>query len=202
MYYQHGGWYAWLGVPRTDVDAQAHPVTCYLFGAGKGDQRTHFNTWTNVQETEVNVSGTARIFGSVFGGGEDGHILGDAQVNIGGSVTIGETTYTAQSGLKIGTSGLALTAGSTGGNAEVNIAGGTMLGSIYGGGRLASVGIDFTPPTDPLYGQLVDDTNEKTHGHITVNISGGTIGNDVANAKYGGNVFGGSMGRITLLGSN
>ena len=161
------------------------------------------------------MSGTARIFGSVFGGGEDGHILGDAQVNIGGSVTIGETTYTAQSGLKIGTtgtsyvdgnvfgggrgfSGLALTAGSTGGNAEVNIAGGTMLGSIYGGGRLASVGIDFTPADDPLYGQLVDD-NEKTHGHITINISGGTIGNDVANAKYGGNVFGGSMGRITLL---
>ena len=204
-----------LGVPRTDKDAQDHPVTCYLFGAGKGDQRTRFNTWTNVQETEVNVSGTARIFGSVFGGGEDGHILGDAQVNIGGSVTIGETTYTAQSGLKIGTtgtsyvdgnvfgggrgfSGLALTAGSTGGNAEVNIAGGTMLGSIYGGGRLASVGIDFTPADDPLYGQLVDD-NEKTHGHITINISGGTIGNDVANAKYGGNVFGGSMGRITLL---
>lgn len=204
-----------LGVPRTDKDAQDHPVTCYLFGAGKGDQRTRFNTWTNVQETEVNVSGTARIFGSVFGGGEDGHILGDAQVNIGGSVTIGETTYTAQSGLKIGTtgtsyvdgnvfgggrgfSGLALTAGSTGGNAEVNIAGGTMLGSIYGGGRLASVGIDFTPPTDPLYGQLVDD-NTNTHGHISINISGGTIGNDVANAKYGGNVFGGSMGRITLL---
>ena len=204
-----------IGVPRTEERMKDHPVTCYLFGAGKGDQRTHFNTWTNVQETEVNVSGTARIFGSVFGGGEDGHVLGDAQVNIGGSVTIGETTYTAQSGLKIGTtgtsyvdgnvfgggrgfSGLALTAGSTGGNAEVNIAGGTMLGSIYGGGRLASVGIDFTPPTDPLYGQLVDD-NTNTHGHISINISGGTIGNDVANAKYGGNVFGGSMGRITLL---
>ena len=215
-----------IGVPRTDEDAQDHPVTCYLFGAGKGDQRTRFNTWTNVQETEVNVSGTARIFGSVFGGGEDGHILGDAHVNIGGEVKIdlngdGDTddtgeTFTAQSGLKIGTtgtsyvdgnvfgggrgfSGLALTAGSTGGNATVTIAGGTMLGSIYGGGRLASVGIDFTPPTDPLYGQLVDDTNEKTHGHIAINISGGTIGNDVANAKYGGNVFGGSMGRITLL---
>ena len=205
-----------IGVPRTDEDATKHPVTCYLFGAGKGDQRTHFNTWTNVQETVVNVSGTARIFGSVFGGGEDGHVLGDAQVNIGGSVTIGETTYTAQEGLKIGTtgtsyvdgnvfgggrgfSGEALTAGSTGGNAEVNIFNGTMLGSIYGGGRLASVGIDFTPPTDPLYGQLVDDTNEKKHGHIAINISGGTIGNDVANAKYGGNVFGGSMGRITLL---
>ncbi len=205
-----------IGVPRTDEDAQAHPVTCYLFGAGKGDQRTYFNTWTNVQETVVNVSGTARIFGSVFGGGEDGHVLGDAQVNIGGSVTIGETTYTAQEGLKIGTtgtsyvdgnvfgggrgfSGEALTAGSTGGNAEINISNGTMLGSIYGGGRLASVGIDFTPVDDPLYGQLVDDDYTNTHGHIAINISGGTIGNDVANAKYGGNVFGGSMGRITLL---
>ena len=218
-----------IGVPRTDVAAQAHPVTCYLFGAGKGDQRTRFNTWTNVQETEVNVSGTARIFGSVFGGGEDGHILGNAQVNIGGEVKIdlngdGDTddsgeTFTAQSGLKIGTtgtsyvdgnvfgggrgfSGLALTAGSTGGNAEVNIAGGTMLGSIYGGGRLASVGIDFTPPTDPLYGQLVDDTNEKTHGHIAINISGGTIGTTTETGTahpVGGNVFGGSMGRITLL---
>ena len=207
-----------LGVPRTDADATKHPVTCYLFGAGKGDQRTHFNTWTNVQETEVNVSGTARIFGSVFGGGEDGHILGNAKVNIGGRVTIGETTY-SPTNVKIGTtgtsyvdgnvfgggrgfSGLALTAGSTGGNAEVNITGGTMLGSIYGGGRLASVGIDFTPPNEPLYGQLVDDTSEKTHGHITVNISGGTIGKETATGTthpVGGNVFGGSMGRITLL---
>ena len=218
-----------IGVPRTDEDAKKHPVTCYLYGAGKGDQRTLFNTWTNVQETVVNVSGTARIFGSVFGGGEDGHILGDAKVNIGGTVKIdlngdGDTTdegetFTAQSGLMIGTtgtsyvdgnvfgggrgfSGEALTAGSTGGNAEVNIFNGTMLGSIYGGGRLASVGIDFTPPTDPLYGQLVDDTNEKTHGHIAINISGGTIGTttETGNAHpVGGNVFGGSMGRITLL---
>ncbi len=218
-----------LGVPRTDEDAQDHPVTCYLFGAGKGDQRTRFNTWTNVQETVVNVSGTARIFGSVFGGGEDGHILGDAQVNIGGEVKIdlngdGDTddsgeTFTADSKkLKIGTtgtsyvdgnvfgggrgfSGVSLTAGSTGGNAEVNIAGGTMLGSIYGGGRLASVGIDFTSADDPSYGQLVDDKegNPTTHGHITVNISGGTIGNDVEGAQYGGNVFGAGMGRNTKL---
>ena len=207
-----------IGVPRTDEDAKKHPVTCYLFGAGKGDQRTRFNTWTNVQETEVNVSGTARIFGSVFGGGEDGHILGDAHVNIGGSVTIGETTYTAQEGLKIGTtgtsyvdgnvfgggrgfSGVALTAGSTGGNTTVNISDGKMLGSIYGGGRLASVGIDFTSADDPSYGQLVDDKegNPTTHGHITVNISGGTIGNDVEDAQYGGNVFGAGMGRNTDL---
>ena len=215
-----------LGVPRIDGDATKHPVTCYLFGAGKGDQRTHFNTWTNVQETEVNVSGTARIFGSVFGGGEDGHVLGNAKVNIGGNIDLngdGDKTdegeiFPAPSGLKIGTtgtsyvdgnvfgggrgfSGLALTAGSTGGNTEVNITDGTMLGSIYGGGRLASVGIDFTPADDPSYGQLVDDKegNPVTHGHITVNISGGTIGNDVVGAQYGGNVFGAGMGRNTKL---
>ncbi|MBR2076257.1 MAG: hypothetical protein IJ878_02525, partial [Exiguobacterium sp.] len=120
-----------IGVPRTDEAAQDHPVTCYLFGAGKGDQRIHFNTWTNVQETEVNVSGTARIFGSVFGGGEDGHVLGNAQVNIG-DVTINGTPQDGAS-VRIGTtgtsyvdgnifgggrgfSGEALTAGSTGGN--------------------------------------------------------------------------------------
>ena len=221
-----------LGVPRIDEDAQAHPVTCYLFGAGKGDQRTHFNTWTNVQETEVNVSGTARIFGSVFGGGEDGHILGNAQVNIGGEVKIdlngdGDTTdegetFIAQSGLKIGTtgtsyvdgnvfgggrgfSGEALTAGSVHGNIKLTINGGTMLGSVYGGGRLASVGIDMVDATladgspNPAYGLLKDDTDSETCGHITVSITGGTIGNDVAGAEYGGNVFGGSMGRLTLL---
>ncbi|MBR2253851.1 MAG: chitobiase/beta-hexosaminidase C-terminal domain-containing protein [Prevotella sp.] len=219
-----------IGVPRSVQRMKDHPVTCYLFGAGKGDQRTSFNTWTNVQETEVNVSGKARIFGSIFGGGEDGHILGNAKVNIGDNVIIGGTTYTAQSGLKIGTtgtsyvdgnvfgggrgfSGVALTAGSTGGNVEVNIKGGTMLGSIYGGGRLASVGIGFTPPEDIYYGQLIDDVDENhndtmepselKHGHITINISGGTIGNGTTEAGAGhpvsGNVFGGSMGRLTLL---
>ena len=194
-----------IGVPRTEQQMKDHPVTCYLFGAGKGDQRTHFNTWTNVQKTVVTVSG-GFIYGSVFGGGEDGHVLGNTEVNINNGAVIGTTGTSYVDGNVFGGgrgfSGEALTAGSTGGNATVTITGGTMLGSIYGGGRLASVGIDFTPPTDPLYGQLVDDTNEKTHGHIAINISGGTIGTttETGNAHpVGGNVFGGSMGRITLL---
>ena len=72
-----------LGVPRTLGQIAAHPVTCYLFGGGKGDQRTFFNDWTNVNNTEVTIKGTARIYGSVFGGGEDGHVLGDTKVTIG-----------------------------------------------------------------------------------------------------------------------
>ena len=214
-----------IGVPRTLAQIAAHPVTCYLFGAGKGDQRTHFNTWTNVQETIVNVSGNTRIFGSVFGGGEDGHVLGNAAVNIG-DVTIDATSYDGAN-VKIGTwgtsyvdgnvfgggrgfSGEALTAGTVGGNTDVKITGGTMLGSVYGGGRLASVGLFFTDPEDEKYGQLHDDAGDNKYGHITINISGGTIGGGregsaadkaagYCDITHSGNVFGGSMGRLKLL---
>lgn len=255
-----------VGVPRTADDMMAHPLTCYVFGAGKGDQRIFFNTWTNVIETEVNISGKARIYGSTFGGGEDGHVIKDAVTNIGGTVTIGTgtaaKTYT-EDGVLIGTtgtsyvdgnifgggrgfSGEAQTAGTVGGNVKVNISGGKMLGSIYGGGRLASVGTMFTNPESEFYGQFKEDDDAGTYGHITINISGGTIGNDAEDIKpessnipntitesdirkwtdddwkkwktyngvpqtlydkttgllshsTGGNVFGGSMGRLTLL---
>ena len=223
-----------IGVPRTLAKIAEHPVTCYLFGAGKGDQRTHFNTWTNVNEVVVNVTGGI-IYGSVFGGGEDGHVLGDAAVNIskGGSYSVGGNTFT--NGPIIGTwgtsyvdgnvfgggrgfSGEALTAGSIGGNVTVNITGGKMLGSVYGGGRLASVGIGFTEPEDPAYGQLISDGKRQVfnqeaftledapgakHGYITINISGdakiGTTTESGSAHPVGGNVFGGSMGRIDLL---
>ncbi len=226
-----------LGVPRTLSQIAAHPVTCYLFGAGKGDQRTHFNTSTNVGNANITVGGNAIIYGSVFGGGEDGHVLEDIKIEIqdgNNTFTVGTgenaktyhfpiigttgTSYVDGNifGAGRGYSGEALTAGSVGGNINVDIKGGTMLGSIYGGGRLASVGTNFAAPNDPLYGSFKEDVLYKegdtdiptgkqvgdirtSYGHVTVNISGGTIGNDVPDAKYGGNVFGGSMGRLELL---
>ena len=212
-----------LGVPRTLGQIAAHPVTCYLFGAGKGDPRTFFNTWTNVDSVTVNISGNARIYGSTFGGGEDGHILESVVTNIGLPVTLnidGKDSVFTERGVLIGTTGYsyvdgnvfgagrgfsgdAITAGSVGGNVEVNIGGGTMLGSIYGGGRLASVGIGFNAPEDANYGSFTADVpgdSTKTYGHVTVNISGGTIGHDsIWTQQYGGNVFGGSMGRLTHL---
>ena len=192
-----------LGVPRTDDDALKRPVTCYLFGGGKGDQRPAFEKWTNVKNTRVYVGGNARIFGSVFGGAEDGHVEGNAKVGIyNGMIGSTGTSYVDGNvfGGGRGFSGECLTAGAVYGNASVTISDGTMLGSIYGGGRMASVGIsDEDDHTNPMYGQLKDDTASEAYGHITVNISGGTIGNDVANAQYGGNVFGGSMGRLDLL---
>ena len=202
-----------LGVPRSFQGIKDHPVTCYLFGGGKGDQRVMFNTWTNVENAEVNISKDAFIFGSVFGGGEDGHVLSDVYVTImdeGASSPFignwGNTTFDGNVfGAGRGYSGEALTAGGVGGNTEVNIEGGTMLGSVYGGGRLASVGAFFVGVNNVNYGNLVEDDVNGTYGYTTVNITGGTIGNrhevesDSHGNYIGGNVFGGSKGRLTLL---
>ena len=189
-----------LGVPRTLGQIAAHPVTCYLFGAGKGDQRVNFNTQTNVNHVVVEITDEAHVYGSVFGGGEDGHVLGDVQLDVkdGKDVTVDAVTYRYPYigtwgtsyvdgnifGAGRGFGGDAITAGSVGGNVEVNISDGTMLGSIYGGGRLASVGIGFDAATSSNYGQFSEDAGGKTYGHVTVNIGGGTIGNDRENRFY------------------
>ena len=201
-----------VGVPRTETEMMDHPLTCYVFGAGKGDPRIFFNTWTNVINTEVNISGDARIYGSTFGGGEDGHVIQNAVTNISGDAIIGTTGTSYVDGNVFGGgrgfTGEAQTAGTVGGNVDVNISDGTMLGSVYGGGRLASVGTQFTAPDDVNYGNFIEDADGKTYGHVTVNINGGTIGRDFvrdaagklpAGAEHSGNVFGGSMGRLTLL---
>ena len=225
-----------LGVPRTLDRTAAHPVTCYIYGAGKGDERTFFNTWTNVASTTVTIGGTAVIYGSVFGGGEDGHVLGDISVTIGSNDGAANQPWIGTWGTSYvdgnifgggrGFGGKALTAGSVGGNISVDIKGGTMLGSVYGGGRLASVGTFFTNPEHEDYGMFQHsdvngDGKDNDHGFIKVDISGGTIGNsfeyvenptsEIKSATMpltefdannllqhtkGGNVFGGCMGRI------
>ena len=194
-----------IGVPRTVEQIIAHPLTCYLFGAGKGDPRPHFNTETNVGEVEINISGGI-IYGSVFGGGEDGHVQRDVNLTIekGADFTIGSTTYT--NGPIIGTwgtsyvdgnifgggrgfSGDAYTAGNVAGSVDLKIKGGTMLGSIYGGGRLGSVGYGLYPPSagDTYYGAMRPDNTDDDagnspvsdfkRGYVDIEISGGTIGN-------------------------
>ena len=176
-----------IGVPRTAAQIQAHPVIGNLFGAGKGDQRIFFNTWTNVRSTEVNILGNARIYGSTFGGGEDGHVIDNAVTNISGNAVIGTTGTSNHDGDVFGGgrgSVTALTAGVVGGNVDLNVNGGTILGSVYGGGRLASVGTFFALATDANYGRMQTGDN---HGIINVDLKGGTIGQ---------NVFGGCMGSM------
>lgn len=215
-----------IGVPRTLEQIVAHPVTCYLFGAGKGDDRSHFYNYTNTGSVEVEVSGGI-IYGSVFGGSEDGHVTGDIKVDIKPGAVIGTwgTSYVDGNvfGAGRGFSGNSLTAGNVGGNVTLNISGGNILGSVYGGGRLASVGTYLVPSGDANYGKLMPDNGNETHGHITINITGGTIGNSaeyvynptaaqkaaIPNTTFdyqnhlqytkGGNVFTAGMGRLYAL---
>lgn len=179
-----------VGVPRTNAQINLNPSFGHIFGAGMGDKRIFFNTVTNVASTDVEVSG-GRVYGSVHGGGEDGHILGNAKTTISGDVVIGSNEKTELQAI-FGFDGnvfgggqgspTALTAGTVGGNVELNIMGGTMLGSVYGGGRIASVGTFFRKATDENYGKMQEGDD---HGLITVNLTGGTIKQ---------NVYGGGMG--------
>ena len=215
-----------IGVPRTPQQIKDHPVTCYLFGAGKGDQRIFFNKETNVNDAIVKVEG-GTIYGSVFGGGEDGHVLRNTTVTIGKTDGTGPTIGTVGStyvdgnvfGGGRGFGGEALTAGNIGGSVDLTIDGGTMLGSIYGGGRLASVGYGLYLTTEDGYGVMRKDDEydgsypnpsseaagtfyTKGRGHIKVTVNGGTIGKEFADdteGEHSGNVFGGSMGRLTKL---
>lgn len=192
-----------VGVPLEHKEN--YPVTGHLFGAGKGDKRILFNTWTNVAETEVNVSG-GTIYGNVYGGGEDGHVMSLSKMTISEAdattnpTIIGTTGTSGYDGDVFGGgqgSVTALTAGVVGGNVNLSIEGGTMKGSVYGGGRLASVGTFFATakipdPSDatkeinnPKYGRMQDGDD---HGNIVVNLTGGTIKQ---------NVFGGCMGSTT-----
>ncbi len=214
-----------IGVPRTLGQITAHPVTCYLFGGGKGDPRVLFNKQTNVQDAEVSVTG-GWVYGSVFGGGEDGHVMRDVTMTIDGGTTENTPTYADYyegRATKIGTwgtsyvdgnifgggrgfAGDAYTAGNVAGSVTMTISGGEILGSVYGGGRLGSVGYGLYEATETdKYGTMRPDNyaddgttpvaNFK-RGYVTMNISGGTIGNTnefivpTGNGPVSGNAFG------------
>ena len=182
-----------IGVPRTLEQIKESPNTGNLYGGGKGDPRTYFNTMTNVGSVEIEVTGGI-IYGSLYGGGEDGHVLGNVVTTI--SKETGEGTSAPVIGCD-GTSGddgnvfgggkgasTALTAGVVGGNVNLTILDGSIKGSVYGGGQVASVGTHFTAPYDDNYGKMQEG---EEHGCITVNLKGGTIEQ---------NVYGGCMGML------
>lgn len=204
-----------IGVPRTLKQIGAHPVTCYLFGAGKGDQRVFFNKSTNVGDVELNVTG-GTIYGSVFGGGEDGHVMRDVKITVENTTVevpaVGESPATTTTitptigtwgtsyvdgnvfGGGRGFAGNAYTAGNVAGSVKMEIKGGNILGSVYGGGRLGSVGYGLFESTNTAnYGVMQDDNKDDEgnptnfykegdvglgRGHIDITISGGTIGNN------------------------
>jgi hypothetical protein len=180
-----------IGVPRTLDQIKANPFNGNLYGAGKGDPRTYFNEFTNVGSVEVDVSGGI-IYGSVYGGGEDGHVTGDVTTTI--RKETGEGKVAPVIGC-VGTSGddgnvfgagqgstVSKTSGVVAGNVELNIEEGIIKGSVYGGGQIGSVGTYIVSVDDDNYGKMQDGDD---HGCLTVNLTGGTIDQ---------NVYGGCMG--------
>ncbi len=199
-----------VGYPRTLEEIYADHNSCHVFGSGKGDPAAAYNTWTNVNKTVVNVTG-GRVYGSVFGGGDQGHVLGDINVDIklGVSDTLGTFGYSEVDGNVFGgghgDNPSALTCGGTQGNINVHVRGaGLILGTVFGGGRIASTGIMLCNNGEGA-GEPIPDTETESFGHVEILIEGDVkIGHDyVAVAEdgeeylvgdVGGNVYGGAMG--------
>ena len=181
--------------------------------------------YANETEVEIGEDGEEEgptIWGSVYGGGRDGHVRRHTKVTVFGG-TIGKectsssiisyndvqwrdrgNVYGSGSGMglydsdhdgtadKHGTS-----SGSVTGWTQVFIKGGTIYQNVYGGGALSSVGAPKLNQTSEEYRK--GDTAE---GHgigkqtiCEVNIEGGTIGNLAGlNKNYGGYVFAAGRG--------
>jgi hypothetical protein len=180
-----------VGYTPTDL---ADTTTFYggdVYGAGRGLASDDYKGYCNVPHTYVSITGTVK--GNVYGGGEDGHVVGNTDVNIatGATVGFGGTAYLKGNVFGGGKgSGKPIdhdsnsstddefrinkTCGRVGGNTSVTMTGGMIHGSIFGGGRLALTGVD----ADADYSTFVstDLYDSINHGFATVTVTGGTIG--------------------------
>lgn len=208
-----------VGHNRTLAQITAHPGHCNVYGAGMGDPAEgNYNLWTNVNNAIVDISGTTRIYGSVFGGGNDGHVLNNITLDFHlTSGQLGTYGYSGNDGNIFcggrGYNAVAPTAGGVGGDITAHVYGaGTILGNVYGGGRIASTGIYFS-----AYVPAVTDPSTSSPGTAGVpNLSKGTVtltvdgdvvigheykstsesgdGNEYLVGQVGGNIFGGAKG--------
>ena len=169
----------------------------HVFGSARGLSGSKYRHLSYTGKTDVRITGNANVHGSVFGSGEDGHVLKDTYVLIEANCVIGTNGHTGYEGNVYGggrgldlddTHHLSPTAGKTVGNTVVDVTSGWVKGSVFGGGRLASVGIE----------EEIPDSNGEYHtGHTQVTISGGEIGtltSDHPDETIGGNVYGGGKG--------
>ena len=186
----------------------------YVYGGGKGMNATAYRNFTNVNRTYVTIDlpdATAadttnyRIWGCVFGGAADGHVLDSTSVTLNSGV-VGTRGLLAHEGSIFGAGrnddGHTYTSGRVGGNVFVKVKGGLVMGNVYGGGKFGLTGVD-------LNGNAYT-TNQDKHGNTFVTISGGTVGvikyvrkhdteltdplDSIVHVGGAGNVFGGGRG--------
>ena len=191
------------GVIGTDGDENGHVFgSAYGRPAGEGNQQI-LSELAFVKNSFVTIQDNADIRGSVFGSGENGHVRQNTHVFVtGGTIGIDGTTgyegnvYGGGCGKDQNGGKFSITSGRAYGNTFVDISGGKVNGSVYGGGRMASVGTYPERdgiPADPDY------NNGAESGRSTVLIHGDVIIGNENTAIRGGNVYGGAKG---LVGSN
>ena len=155
-----------IGIPLTESQIQARPLFGNVFGGGAGDPRRIFNVHTNVDTTDIQITG-GHIYGSVFGGAEQGHVVRGTSVSIseaeGKTITIGTTGFSGYDGHVFGggkgdetdydkyPGNLSANpplkpypnfdCGRVGGTTKVAMSSGTVLGNLYGGGMIALTGV-------------------------------------------------------------
>lgn len=159
---------------------------------------------TNVtigSSTSSNEDKGPTIYGSIYGGGENGHNFENGVVTVYKG-TIGDkkgtwdcgNIYGAGCGTDIYTIGDDPTehrnpmAGIVRGTTTITVNGGHVLRNVYGGGSMGSVGT-YTYDANGLPTSCASGT-----GNATININGGTIGETDTNYGY---VFGGPRGNLS-----
>ena len=141
-----------------------------VFGSCLGKAGKRYSGYSFVDSTLVILNG-GTVYGSVFGGGENGHVLHNTNVKIqngtvgsrldnqvsppaniiyrgnvyGGGRGIDEVTDGGKS-----TATYSITAGKVSGNTKVTVTGGTIYRNVYGGGSFASVGDPDETPSNGM----------------------------------------------------
>lgn len=190
-----------------------------VFGGGRGiagDRTWQVTHLAFVNTSEVNIQAGAAIMGCVFGGGANGHVLDSTLVNITGGI-VGHpleeadtlttiygyaprtvfrgNVYGGGRGVDpLGPHKLSRTAGRVYGNTHVNMTGGWVRHSLFGGGSMASVGDYDTMTANGTYDGfalkkgdvkgLKDGKDPDSCGRAWVEITGGYIGSQAEGFDY------------------
>ena len=188
-------------LPQADIDTNFKYVGAnegLVFGSSRGLSGGALKHLSFADTTIVTIQGNAQVVGSVFGGGENGHVAKGTNVEIKGDAIIGGVPlhgtstpeeYLVSGGAYDGTK-LHLTA-AEGELVEDRFGVGRSVyrGNVFGGGK----GTDFISwwQVDPLNMNKYCYTAGRVYGNTTVTISG--------NAKIYNRVYGG--GTIASVGT-
>ena len=202
-----------VGVPETIGSIQAFPFMSSVYGGGQGNFRDEHKALNNVDSTRVTISNDAIVYGMVFGGSQNGHVVDSTKVLVKGGV-VGTTGLSGYDGCVFGGGqgtthlnpgflgdSLYAHAGRVGGNAKVVMSGGKVLGNLYGGGMVALTGVGLEGKFD-AYTTGTTYASEH-HGKAKVEVSGGYVGNYFNNGRNllkndyaSGNVYGAGRGKL------